>query len=219
MSIANFKLTTKPEFANVRTWDMENRPKNGPLSFSDEHGFTGFDADFYSVTATESHVGCVVETGVDYDVRIMSDVWTNFAFAIVWDADTNTYTKVRTNDLHAPYCSLSVVVLDASDERLEHYAAWKEGTSAGHAYRNAIGEHNRKQFTKIAEAKRPAKGKRVEVYKGRKHPVGTTGLVFWEGHSYGKDQVGVATSARKSAKGGWADVIWIAADNCKVIDA
>lgn len=210
MSIINFSLDYKPGF------DYKNSPSNR-LRHNDVDGLYGFDAESRSVSAEETYIGEVVALGCDTCVRIMSDVWTDYRTATVWEVEENTYKTIRYQDVDACYNSLSIAHVDASNERLDHYAAWQEGTSAGLAYANAIGEYNRRQFEKIAEAKRPAKGKLVEVYKGRKVPKGTTGVVFWEGHSYGKDKVGIRTSDRRSAKGGWADVEWTAADNCRVI--
>jgi len=213
MSIVNFSLNYKPGF------DYKNTTSSR-LHFTEAKGIHGFNAEQRTVSAKETHVGLVVATGVDSCVRIMSDVWTDFRTATVWVAEENTYKSVRYQDVDACYNSLSIAAVDASPERLAHYAAWQEGTSAGLAYANAIGEYNRRQFAKIAEAKRPAKGKTVEVFKGRKVALGTTGLVFWEGvDRYGNNKVGIATSDRKSARGGWEDVAWTAASNCRVVAA
>ncbi len=51
------------------------------------------------------------------------------------------------------------------------------------------------------------KGSRVEVFKGRKVPVGTTGEVFWVGAGTYGTRVGL--------KGDDGDTYWLASDNCR----
>jgi len=59
--------------------------------------------------------------------------------------------------------------VDATDELKERYAKVQAAIAAHY-----------KKLREEAEAKRPAKGKRVRVVKGRKH-VGKEGKVFWQG--------------------------------------
>jgi hypothetical protein len=71
----------------------------------------------------------------------------------------------------------------------------------------------------LAALRKPVKGDTVTVVKGRKVPVGTTGVLFWVGPErvYGGysewsktrvQKVGIAMSDAKDAKGRYTDVVW-----------
>lgn len=54
------------------------------------------------------------------------------------------------------------------------------------------------------------KGCTVEVFKGRKIPIGTTGTVFWKGiDGYGKKKIGIRTKTNET--------IFLAESNCRPI--
>jgi hypothetical protein len=65
-----------------------------------------------------------------------------------------------------------------------------------------------------AEHNRPVSGKRMIVFKGRKVPLGTTGLVFWVRDG----RVGLRTSDRKDNSGKWADIVWVNESNLKNVE-
>ena len=124
MSIVTFSTNLRNPNAK---YDHTNRPRRGPLHYNTEKGVQGFDTEAYYITATEKYIGCVVDKGVEYNVRIMSDVWTNFDTYTVWDAEENTYKVLRGNDHRAMYCDLTLIEVDADADRLEHYKTWKAG--------------------------------------------------------------------------------------------
>lgn len=61
----------------------------------------------------------------------------------------------------------------------------------------------------IAEEKKIKKGVEVKVVKGRKVPVGTTGMVFWVGDTKFGERVGINTPG--------GETVWTASSNVEVI--
>ena len=59
------------------------------------------------------------------------------------------------------------------------------------------------------------KGKRVRVYKGRKVPVGTEGVVFWMGTRVVNLPYGRKTENRLGLHQDDQTVVWVSADNCE----
>lgn len=54
------------------------------------------------------------------------------------------------------------------------------------------------------------KGVTVKVYKGRKVPVGTQGVVFWTGSdNWGNTRLGIKTAEEET--------VWVSADHCEII--
>lgn len=77
---------------------------------------------------------------------------------------------------------------------------------------NAMFWAGRARAAEAMERNRPAKGKTVEVVRGRKTPIGFTGFVMWEGTDrFGNDRVGI-----KAPDG---TVEFTAASNVRVIQA
>ena len=68
------------------------------------------------------------------------------------------------------------------------------------------------QFT-LARVKYAERGDKVRVFKGRKVPGGTVGVVRWTGvDNYGNDRVGLAVENE-------AKLVYTAADNCELVEA
>lgn len=67
------------------------------------------------------------------------------------------------------------------------------------------------EHCRIVAIERNPKGRRVEVYKGRKVPVGTTGKVFWCGQNRFGTSVGLIVD-------GTGEKVFTAHDNVNVID-
>lgn len=164
----------------------------------------------------ESFKGCVLSVyGRDY--RAMSDVWTWATFADVWDG-----TQVRSVLVNANFeCDQNdgKAVEDATPEVLAAVENWTAEKNRVAAEQAALASAKRLAAAEAA----PKKGRVVEVFKGRKIPVGTVGYVFWEGtDSYGNAKIGIATSTRKVVKAGsrfpsFVDVVWVAASNCRAV--
>jgi hypothetical protein len=169
------------------------------------------DALFYVKSDTVKHVGQTVEVYSKVE-RIMSDVWDDVWYSINYDAANMTFITER-----LPHCGSHAV--DATDEVKAIYAAFKDGTQLGHAFASAENYQARRVAEELAEKRRITKGKVVRVVKGRKVPKGTQGEVFWMRNDVWGMRLGIATSDRRDARGNWADVAWVAADNVAVIDA
>jgi hypothetical protein len=157
-------------------------------------------------------VGCVLET-YNSDYRAMSDVYTWATFALVWTGSEAREVLVNANF----ECDQSggAAVVDATPEVVAEWNAWKAAKEARANEARLL----RAEMDRQRELVAPKKGRMVEVVKGRKVPVGTAGLVFWEGtDNYGNAKLGLATSNRKTIRNGresYADVVWVAASNCR----
>ena len=116
--------------------------------------------------------------------------------AVVWDDGTwreVTYATTR------GWTYRNSATVDAPAELIAAYAGFRAAQRA--AYTASLA---------AAEAARVDTGKTVEVVKGRKVPVGTTGEVFWTGENKWGVRVGI-----KDADG---EVHWTAASNCQVVE-
>lgn len=143
-----------------------------------------------------THVGVVLSLG---EVNGYDD--SDF-YAVVWNGtrpERVTYASTR------GWTYPNNAAIDATPEVLAAFAQWQdEQRKAAQAARDA----ERKAAIE-AEKRRPARGKAVEVVRGRKVPIGFSGLVFWEGtDNYGKARVGIKNAA--------GDVKFTAASNCEV---
>lgn len=160
--------------------------------------------------------GCVLKV-FTREIRAMSDIWVDATCALVWDGEkvreviVNYNFELDTNN--------GAAIVDATEETLAAVDAWvlRQEQQAQEAAQQAA------QAAQTEEMARPVKGRIVEVYKGRKVPVGTVGLVFWTGiDNYGNAKVGIATTNRKEVRPGsrfasFVDVVWTAASNCRAV--
>ena len=183
--------------------------------------------------------GRVVAIKTDYNVRIMSDVWSDETYATVYAPETmgtrhTEYGPIQQTVWHTVHIGSSefsscyrATKIDAPSELIEEYN--KHLAEIELKAQQARDEYAAKErANRIKEAlERVEKGRIVEVYKGRKVKINTSGLCFWEGRdSFGNDKIGIATTNRKEMKKGkygdrvfesYADVIFVAASNCRVV--
>ena len=155
-----------------------------------------------------THEGLVVSPRVGQEARVMSDVWDTMFTCEVWDPE-----KRAAETLVLFYADMGLksadVVVDAPAGVLAEVAAQKAAAEVARrareraSYEAAALEAARKVWD------RPAKGKVMEVVRGRKVKPGTVGEVFWLDDPRNPSRVGLALSGRKDARGYNADVAWV----------
>jgi len=177
-----------------------------------QHSIPKFD-NLFSITTDEvSHEGRVVAKFTEYAVRIMSDVWADLTFAVVYEPNgPEGYGSKRLLDANArglrpadakwrmfrnicignsdTYYPLSqtITVVDAPEWLKEVYAAAK----AGMEFSKAEGKYDFNQNRIVNEKCEVSNGSIVRVVKGRKVKNGTEGKVFWMGDSAWGTKVGI----------------------------
>lgn len=156
--------------------------------------------------------GRVISVRTEYGVRVMSDVWDDTTCAEVLN-DQNRIEKIL---LHCGYHGeLATAEVDATPEVLATIANLRDmeqqkAEAQAAAFRLECAKREQ-EAAKDAVLYNVRKGSRVRVYKGRKVPVGTVGVVIWEGDSaYGR---------RLGVKDDNGTVHWVAADNVEREDA
>jgi len=122
-----------------------------------------------------SHTGLVLslrQTSLDcgYDAAF---------YAIVWNPTSQKPESVGYGDTISGHGSAEV---DATPEVLAAYRAHQDALQAV-----------RDAEAAAIEAAIPSRGRNVEVFRGRKVPVGTTGRVFWYGDTAYGARVGIET--------------------------
>lgn len=116
-------------------------------------------------------------------------------YAVVWTgAGTKRVTYATTRGWTYP----NNAWVDATPEVMAAYTAYCEEVRKVEAAKRAA-----------AEAAKPAKGKTLKVVKGRKVPVGTTGVCIWVGAGTYGTRVGIKDAA--------GDVHWTAESNVEVV--
>lgn len=159
--------------------------------------------------------GCVLAV-YRQDYRAMSDVYTYAEFATVWSFSQNKPVKVLVNAMFECDQSGRFATVDATETVKELHKAYVEAQELKR--QNNLRKQAQIEAEKAARA--PTKGRMVEVVKGRKVAIGTTGFVFWSGHdNYGNLKIGIATSPEKRAVPGkkyasFTNVVFTAASNC-----
>ncbi len=152
-----------------------------------------------------THEGLVVIGSYTRCERVMSDIYADVSYCMVWNPETGRTEAVCLGH-HFELCSTfghaTVDVTAAVQATIDEQAA--------KAARKA--EVARKAAAKAAAAKalvdahnRVEHGKVMQVVRGRKVPKGTEGRVFWMRDG----RVGLALSDRKDARGYHADVVWV----------
>ena len=132
-------------------------------------------------------------------------------YALYWNGEglgRTTYRTTRGGGTDDNY-----VTIDPTPEVLEAVRAWQAAANYRLA-RDLELDAFRKALDEVVTA---AKGKRVEVVKGRKVPIGVKGEVFWvgEGRSYNRwDKPGL----RLGVRGDNGETYWIDDRNVRVID-
>jgi len=165
-------------------------------------------------TLKPTYKGRVVGTDTRHSVRIMSDVWADIGYAVVWDDETSEPVNVAISN--SEFGTEATAKIDATKATIKKYEAWKaaKAVEAEDArVRQEALDSKRRADEREESAKRNAlavrKGVKVTVVKGRKVPKGTTGFCFWEGHGqYG---------ARIGLKEEDGTVHWTATSNCVAV--
>jgi hypothetical protein len=144
------------------------------------------------------------------DYRAMSDVYTYASFAVVWEGGKEIKVMVNANFECDDSCGHATV--DATPAVLLEVEVVRAQA--------AIVENSRVSLLREKAAedarKRPEIGRIVKVVRGRKVPLLTTGLVFWQGTQYGELKIGISPSGVKVGNK-YTDAIWIAAKNVEAI--
>lgn len=161
-----------------------------------------------------SHQGRVVAYEVDHSVQIMSDVWADLSYVVVYEpsgmptgADSERlyesvakgycregqiagyFRRIQVGNSEFPsYDSHMLYEVDASQEVMDLYAVHKRGR----AFAKALSQYDSDQYRLRCERESIRKDKWVRVTRGRKVPQGTEGLVFWIGESQWGNKVGIA---------------------------
>lgn len=184
------------------------------LSMDNEH--QEHLALFYVSKDETSHVGRVVAIEVERGVRIMSDVWADLTYAVLYEP-TREHTGFSSMEKdyspgsgpdtlkHKGACGyfrrvcigntefgrsteIVKVEADACQDIQDIYKTWKRGQ----AFRKEIDRYDADQYRIQTDRRTPGKGKWVRVTSGRKVPQGTEGIVFWMGDSQWGTKVGIA---------------------------
>jgi len=170
----------------------------------------------YEPDGEPEYVGAVVALTADYNVRVMSDIWADEFYAVVWTG--NGTTRVFTHSNFECDTRNTKAEVDATPEVMAAYEAWKA----------AEADRVRKEYEVRCERERlereekerlePKMGRRARVVRGRKVPVGTEGVVFWKGTGEYGERLGLATTDRK-VNGRYADVVWVASSNVENVES
>lgn len=131
--------------------------------------------------------------------RVMSDVWEDLTYAIVWDAAAGCTARMFMRGGYSE--SESEAVVDATPEVIAAYDAYMvEKARQASIIRTAILEDEAE--ARVREVRR---GCRAVVAKGRKVAKGTEGRVFWLGESAYGWRAGLETDS--------GETVWTALSN------
>lgn len=143
---------------------------------------TGVESYIYD---KETHVGLVMgESYVDHDVRVMSDIWADVTRVKVWNPDTEQPETVNLQYHFELNSKIGTSTKDCPQDIIDEWEA-SEKLKAAEAERvrqeQALAAHLEACKERVLE---PQVGERAIIYKGRKVPKGTTGVIFYkkEGH-------------------------------------
>lgn len=174
---------------------------------------------FYIEHDEMSHEGRVVAMERDINVRIMSDVWADLTFAVVYEP-TREHTGFGSTeyDWTAPrlpngemghkskgpcgyfrrvqvdnseFQGTQELIVPKVDASPEILELY-EAWKRGQAFRKADAEYDRQERALQEEKRAPVSGKWVRVTSGRKVALGTEGIIFWSGDSQWGPKVGIA---------------------------
>lgn len=163
-----------------------------------------------------SHQGCVLSTS-SREERVMSDVWAICHYATVIVNGEIQTVGTGCSEFSGHY-DATVVTVDATEDAKADFAAYTAGCVRGARFAAAEREQADREVREVAAKRRIEKGKLVRVTRGRKVPKGTQGRVFWMKDDQWGMRLGIATTDRKDAQGRNADVAWVAASNCDVVN-
>jgi len=143
-------------------------------------------------------VGLVLRTETRCD-RIMSDVWENRTYAVVWDAAEGRPRDVLidSSDFGREY----EADVDATPAAVAAHAAWM----AARAAEKAAAEEARLEAQAEDRIREVRRGCRAVVARGRKVARGTEGRVFWLGQNDYGWRAGLETDDGQT--------VWVALNN------
>ena len=162
-------------------------------------------------TGTVTHEGLVLEAGLCQCDRVMSDIYADQWYALVWDPEKGEPRKVLT----ASSFELSTVSCTAEVDATPEVRAAYEGRLARLEAAQKVANEARCRAAAEQHARElhdaPTDGKRMLVVRSWKAVRrGTEGEVFW----VRGNRVGLRTSDRKE-DGRWADVVWCQASQLR----
>ena len=164
--------------------------------------WTKYEVNSSAVVSTRvSHEGLTLTTAWTKEVRVMSDVYCDASYCLVWNPETET-AETLCLGYHFELCrEFGTATVDASQEVLDKVAQETE------ALRLQREVEAKAAVKAAAEARRnaPELGKPMKVFKGRKVPVGTLGTVFW----LRDGRAGLALDDTRDARGRYANVAWV----------
>jgi hypothetical protein len=143
--------------------------------------------------------------------RVMSDVWDDITYAIVWD-----FEKAETRHFALSSSEYGCQALvDATDDVYELYEAYKTLVAAQAAL-DRLNRDSRDSRDRAEKAWHAVeKDKVMVVVRGRKVPKGTVGRVFWVDRLDNPYRAGLAVTDEVDDEGKFKDVAWVDADYLK----
>lgn len=204
--IGNCRVTLSARTGNVPQLSMDNGEQTQLALF------------FISQDKT-THVGRVVAVEVDHGVRVMSDVWADITYAIVFEP-TREHTGVFSTEIdwsnklpNGEYgqkprgaCSYFRRIPVSNSEfetNLGELISWEidapadimeiyEAAQRGGRFRAALRDYDHREERALDTRRTVAIDKWVRVIRGRKVRQGTEGLVFWSNESPYGTKLGIA---------------------------
>jgi hypothetical protein len=137
------------------------------------------------------HIGMTVKV-ITREERVMSDVYADVTYAVCYIPSKDAFESVYVRAHFECDQSGSYADVDATEEVEARYAAYLAEIEAA----RVADEKARFEALRMAEAKRPAKGRTLRVVRGRKVPVGTTGVCFFVGQGRYTGRVGMNVQGR-----------------------
>jgi hypothetical protein len=179
---------------------------------------------------TTKYVDQVVAVETSTGVRIMSDVWADITWAIIYDPTRENGHYFRHIQTASSECQghweRNIATVDASEEIQDIYRCHK----LGNEFRQRLDTEDARQWRLMADRACVERDRWVRVVSGRKVEIGTEGIVFWVGDSPWGRKVGVALpqpdgTFRKEKRVGtggrtydsYADIAWTYVKNLEVI--
>jgi hypothetical protein len=148
---------------------------------------------------------------VEYEGAVLTGVYDRYLGHDRYSdrVDVWTGSEVKVVQVGTGYCDmterLAIAEKDADAATIEKARVWTREREAKRAKEAA-------DIREAKEAMRPAKGKRVRVYKGKKVPVGTVGVVFWTGFNRYNPK-----NPRVGLKDDSGETLWTYMDNLEVL--
>ena len=149
-------------------------------------------------TGEVTYAGAVLRVETNCE-RVMSDVWEDMTYAIVWDAGAGRPSRVF---LRGGGCETSATAeVDVTPEVVAAHEAWLAAREA----EVAAALEARREDEAAARVREVRRGCRAVVARGRKVAKGTEGRVFWLGNGNYGWRAGLETDA--------GETVWIALNN------